>query len=160
MCKGMIGGKPACVSEEEEWWQWLSCPQSASLTLLHITMATAFPSPPSLCLSLSCSERSGRDRHKSHSRDSSSRSDKNVTISTSSAQPPQPDQSSAPTDAQVSEFRGTIYVHNIWKSSDYKCMKVDSLCMFFCRPLPQTTNQNSGICFKLSLESVICYLCK
>uniref|UniRef100_A0A8C2K0V8 Vang-like protein n=1 Tax=Cyprinus carpio TaxID=7962 RepID=A0A8C2K0V8_CYPCA len=63
-------------------------------------MATAFPSHTSLCVSLSCSERSSRDRHKSHSRDSSSRSDKNVTISASSAQPQQPDQSSAPTDAQ------------------------------------------------------------
>lgn len=68
-----------------------------------ITMATAFPSPPSLCVSLSCSERSSRDRHKPHSRDSSSRSDKNVTISASSAQPQQPDQGSAPTDAQVSQ---------------------------------------------------------
>ncbi|XP_068079456.1 vang-like protein 1 isoform X2 [Danio rerio] len=46
------------------------------------------------------SERSSRDRHKPHSRDSSSRSDKNVTISATSVQPQQPDQSSAPTDAQ------------------------------------------------------------
>ncbi|XP_041934588.1 vang-like protein 1 [Alosa sapidissima] len=50
-------------------------------------METSFPSPPSLCVSLSCSERS-RDRHsKSRSKDSSSRSEKNVTINAPPAEP-------------------------------------------------------------------------
>ena len=87
-------------------------------------MDTGFPSPPSLCVSLSCSERS-RDRHsKSRSKDSSSRSEKNVTINAPPVEPLLGDQPPPPPgdDTQVSG----VERHNL---SIFVCVCV-CVCVF------------------------------